>query len=61
MDKMRLNLVNEAERIVSDYYARGQSHERCKKKQDAEFDVLLNTVMALSCVMLAVVLGLGAL
>lgn len=61
MDKMEVDLVNEAERIVSDYSERNQSHCKHKKKQDIEFDVLLNAVMALSCVMLAVVLGLGVL
>ena len=61
MDKMEMDLVNEAERIVSDYSARRRSNWPHIEKQDPGFDILLNTVMALSCVMLAVVLGLGAL
>jgi len=59
MDKMEINLVDEAERIVSDYSVRRKSHCYRKKKQGIEFDAMLNVVLALSCIILAVVLGLG--
>jgi uncharacterized protein HemX len=56
---MRIDLVGEAEKIVMDCPEPQKPAESRKQKKNAEFDVLLNTVMALSCVMLAVVLGLG--